>query len=53
METPNVNIQEEPKKKFHAFKYWAEVVKWFVTLIGNTVDFVKEKPFPKKADYES
>jgi hypothetical protein len=41
----------EPKKKFHAFKYWADVIKWCINLVGIIVDSVKENQFPKKDDY--
>lgn len=40
-----------PQKKFHAFKYWADVVKWVINLVGIVVDSVKENQFPKKDDY--
>lgn len=42
----------EPKKtKFHAFRYWADVIKWCITLIGVVVDYIKENPIPKKDGY--
>jgi hypothetical protein len=44
-------ISDEPKKRFHAFKYWADVVKWFINLIGVVVDSLKDNQFPKKDDY--
>jgi len=42
---------EEPRSKFHAFRYWADVVKWVINLVGVVVDSVKVNPFPKKDDY--
>jgi hypothetical protein len=52
-EATNIVTSEAPetKKRFHAFKYWADVIKWIVNLIGDLVDSVKENPFPKKDDY--
>jgi hypothetical protein len=42
---------DEPKGKFHAFRYWADVVKWVINLVGIVVDSIKANPFPKKDDY--
>lgn len=49
-ETANIQVNE-PAKKFHAFKYWADVVKWVINLVGVVVDSVKQNQFPKKDDY--
>jgi hypothetical protein len=53
MENENFALAaEEPKTgKFQKWKYYADIAKWIINIVGVVIDSVKSNPFPKKDDY--
>lgn len=46
-----VAVPEPEPRKFQRWKYYADLVKWFITTVGVVIDHVKANPFPRKDDY--
>jgi len=51
-EKPAEGTIEAKEPRFRAWAYYADIVKWFISLIGVVVDHVKANKLPRKDDYK-
>jgi hypothetical protein len=46
-----VAIPEPEPRRFQKWKFYADVAKWLINIVGVVIDHIKTNPFPKRNDY--